>query len=654
MKVKNMENRVDKVFSFFRLNNFVFNCLVDESRQKKGIIPFVGEAMSKCVFGTRKDFIQDTLSRLETNAARTFESIDVGGTANYLDVLDKLIQKYGKTLIDDRLLKFYSDDLIDEYYIRNQPISLIPYIYDGNCITANMDHIIDSAFNISKIQPDIIHPYERKKIISRIRNSTGRNVILKLHGDFYTDSKQRILTKDEYNNHYSTGSDFYLSLVQWIQNNTILYIGVDIHKDDYLFALMKELSSSGLHHYAIIGCKNDEYEKNRLYQQLDKINILPIMYDEDHPEDLEMIVHKLLVDMGNATPFEIGELDYKYSQQDIIGRSNEVRQLKMFLDKEFKIELENRKKCDFQWTIVYGNGYTGKSKLVYEVARLYAYDWKWFIINPQEIKAFLNRERLIQDCRSQRLNRKILVIFDDFDWYKGDLEAIFKSKALLNSNNIKVRFIFVFSDVRKSSIYKKLHSSNHDSFWELMGKTLDDKLIAINQLSENDIVHLCKEYLYYCSTRLGYQSKETLELDYSQIESELKSYISALVTKKEPTVIYRSQLKAVSLINQLNGNPYLKEADIAEKIFRLTISAAHLEQQSTEDFDYLGYYDFMRKRCDDAEQFLKEYKKNEEIMEETVDNARMSENDMVALKLKHMDWDNIQLQDRVDEGTKDE
>lgn len=649
-----MENRVDKVFSFFRLNNFVFNCLVDESKQKERIIPFVGEAMSKCIFGTRKDFIQDTLSRVETNTERTLESIDVEGTANYLDVLDKLIQKYGKTLIDDRLLKFYSDDLIDEYYIRNQPISLIPYIYDGNCITANMDHIIDSAFSISKIQPDIIHPYERRRIISHIRNSTGRNVILKLHGDFYTDSNRRILTKDEYNDHYSTGSDFYLSLVQWIQNNTILYIGVDIHKDNYLFDLMKELSGSGLHHYAIVGCKNDDFEKNRIHKQFDKINILPIMYDEDHPEDLEMIVHKLLVDMGNATPFEIGELDYKYSQQDLIGRSDEVRQLKLFLDKEFKIELENKKKCDFQWTIIYGDGYTGKSKLVYEVARLYAYDWKWFMIKPQEIKTFLNKEQLIQDCTSQRMKRKILVIFDDFDWYKGDLEAIFESKALLNSNNIKVRFIFVFSNVRNSSIYKKLHGSNHDSFWELMGKTLDDKLIAIHQLPESDIVRLCKEYLYYSYIRLGYRSKEALERDYSQIESELKTYISELVAKKEPRVIYGSQLKAVSLINRLNGNPYLKDADIAERIFRLTISAANLGQQSTEDFDDLGYYDFVRKRWDDAERFLKEYGKNEEIMQETVDNAIMSENSTVVSKLKHMNWDNIQLQDRADEGTKDE
>lgn len=187
-----------------------------------------------------------------------------------------------------------------------------------------------------------------------------------------------------------------------------------------------------------------------------------------------------------------------------------------------------------------------------------------------------------------------------------------------------------------------------------MGKTLDDKLIAIHQLPESDIVRLCKEYLYYCSIRLGYSSKEALELDYSQIESELKIYISELVAKKEPTVIYRSQLKAVSLINRLNGNPYLKEADIAERIFRLTISAANLEQKSTEDFDYLGYYDFVRKRWDDAERFLKEYRKNEEIMQETVDNARMSENSTVVSKLKHINWDNTQLQDRVDEGTKDE
>ncbi len=44
----------------------------------------------------------------------------------------------------------------------------------------------------------------------------------------------------------------------------ILFIGVDICKDNYLFNLLKNLKSPGTYHYAFIGCKDDENIKKHI------------------------------------------------------------------------------------------------------------------------------------------------------------------------------------------------------------------------------------------------------------------------------------------------------------------------------------------------------------------------------------------------------
>lgn len=447
-----MEQQIDKLLHYHASNQLIFENLIDDSKKTNGVIPFVGEFFSKSTFGTRNDFVKEIQEKTHIYVKPGENVSDMG----FLDLLDSLISIHKKGVIDAKLLSFYSDFKIDDKYIKNQAVSWIPYVNNGNCITANLDHVIDHSYSIAGKIPDITHPHEKKKLITLLRGgmaSSEANIVLKLHGDVLSDAEHRILTQEDYELSYDKESEFYKTISQWLQNYIILFIGVDLCKDKYLLDLLKDLKSPGFNHYAIIGCKDDVLTKKNTYSFLESMCVHPILYDEDKPECLEMLLHKFLIDSNNIPPFPLGEIDYRYSYQDLVGREKQIEQLDAFLNKENK----------FLWTIIKGNRHTGRTKLVYDFSRMYASDWEWYILEPEEIDEFLSSQIKIQEARKKE--RKLLITFDNFHWYKGTLDKIFESKVSMNIYTVKVRFIFVLYDVKQSLLLQTLQNSVHDYLW---------------------------------------------------------------------------------------------------------------------------------------------------------------------------------------------
>ncbi|MCM1222613.1 MAG: hypothetical protein NC548_49930, partial [Lachnospiraceae bacterium] len=79
-----------------------------------------------------------------------------------------MIQEFGKNVIDKQLSDFYLDAKIDNKYLVNQPISLIPYVNEGNCVTASMDHVINRSYILAHILPEVTLPYDHRKINTKI------------------------------------------------------------------------------------------------------------------------------------------------------------------------------------------------------------------------------------------------------------------------------------------------------------------------------------------------------------------------------------------------------------------------------------------------------------------------------------------------------
>lgn len=606
-----MKQTIDQILNFYKNNRLVYKGLVQDANNISGIMPFVGDALSKFAFGSRDDFINEVISETAENEEEKQRKIEKSKSVDFLETLDGLIQEFGKTVIDKQLSDFYLDAKIDNKYLVNQPISLIPYVNEGNCVTASMDHVINRSYILAHIPPDVTSPYDHRKINARIRGHIGAvrdNIVLKIHGDLLTDSKYRVLTKEDYNKQYCEGSEFYNALSKWIQNYILLYIGVDIHKDKYLFELVKQLKSEGSYHYAIIGCKNDEECKKQVFELLDEINILPILYDEEKPESMEMIIHKLLIDTNNVRAFVNGELDYRYSQHDLVGRNAEITSLMNFLNSDqMKDKLST---CDFKWWVIWGNGITGKSRLAFDFARLYANDWEWYMLEPEEIQEFMEEQIQIQKVRKK--NRKVFIIFDNFDWYKGDIDSIFDFEKKISMYTSKLRILFIIYNYEKSLIYKKIFSKDHDDLWRKMVSTIQDKPLQLRQLSKDEILILCHEYVYYRATQLDI-ANDKLEVLFGEIDGELQSFISELYDKDEINILYLSQLKALSLIRKKIGISYLNDNDIADEAVQYTITSGN-KNGILSDFDYEKWFDHKKERVKNVRE-IKEYFKNEEITE---------------------------------------
>ena len=215
-----MKQTIDQILNFYKNNRLVYKGLVQDANNISGIMPFVGDALSKFAFGSRDDFISEVISETTENEEEKQRKIEKSKSVDFLETLDGLIQEFGKTVIDKQLSDFYLDAKIDNKYLVNQPISLIPYVNEGNCITASMDHVINRSYILAHIPPDVTSPYDHRKINTRIRGHIGavrNNIVLKIHGDLLSDSKYRVLTKEDYNKQYCEGSEFYNVLSKWNQ-----------------------------------------------------------------------------------------------------------------------------------------------------------------------------------------------------------------------------------------------------------------------------------------------------------------------------------------------------------------------------------------------------------------------------------------------------
>ena len=610
-----MEQQIDLLMRFHTSNRLIYENLINDAKKKNGIMPFVGEALSQCTFGSRDDFVREVQERTPNWKTDNKKECSI----TFLDMLDSLIQIHKKGIIDQRLLSFYSDLKIDDRYMKNQAISLIPYINGHHCITANLDHAIDHSYAIAGKMPDVTHPFERKKLNTLVRggiDSTHTNIILKIHGDILSDSDQRIITKQEYKKHYRKSSTFYSAISQWIQNYTILFIGVDICKDRYLFDLLKQLNSPGVHHYAIIGCSADSKSKENTVAALDEIGILPILYDESAPEGLEMLLHKFLVDTDNIPHFSMGEIDYKYSQQNLVGRDKQMDQLISFLNSDKR----------FLWTIIKGNRLTGRTKLAFDFSRLHASDWEWYLLEPEEVDDFLTTQIKIQ--RERKKNRNLLITFDNFHWYKGSLSKIFESETCLSLYSQKIRLIFILHDIKHNVLWDTLSNSQRDSLWFTLMDSVDRSgPITIGQLSVEEIMQLCHGYIHYRGYQLGIEQK--LDQVFTFIDDELRQFIRDLLEKNIPNILSLSQLKVLNLVKKYNGTPYLKDSELGEEIFQLTVTLDH-PSPHIQDFNYDNWLLDITERNKNVS-LTKEYLKNKEMHKESEIYSHYEDREVTSL-----------------------
>jgi hypothetical protein len=611
-----MTQDFDKILDFSKGNVLVYNFIcknIIENSNGGGIMPFIGDGLAKFTFGDSISFIEDVLKWVnntlsDTQRQNVQEKEEKNG---FIEALDELINilggQYGEDVINRHLEEFYSDEKIDPYALENQAVSLVPLLNYGDSVTTNFDHVLEYAYELAGINPSIATPYDCNVLNNKIRsNSEAANkaLLFKVHGDIISNATERIITKSAFDENYKNNPIFMENLTKWIQKYKLLFIGVDLLKNNYLREVLKENKSEGSHHYAIVGCKDDDGLKDKMKDELAELNIMPIIYDIDKPISVEIILHKILVDTKNERILKNsnrGEYHYKYSEHDLIGREIEIKKLEEFLNSKSKYTF------DFSWWMIWGKDVAGKSKLAYEFARKHASTWDWYMIAPGQIDSFINKQISIN-----KNNRKLFVIFDDYDCYNGGISIIFNFIKRVKRYCKKIRVLLIVRDYKTSEICKiATDKERKDEVRVMLLRSAFSGPREICQLSINDIKEICYQYIWYRKRNLGLADLQEEEL--LSIDDELGKFIKNQMNEDKSLLLLCSLEKAINLIlkNIFGSDEDASDGDIINKVMRyiLTDGEGNLNNPNVNILEIDRRKDYRKKQ---AKKLMEKYDKQKE------------------------------------------
>ena len=611
-----MTQDFDKILDFSKGNVLVYNFIcknIIENSNGGGIMPFIGDGLVKFTFGDSINFIEDVLKLLNNTLSDIQrQNVQEKGEKNgFIEALDELINilggQYGENVISRHLEEFYSDEKIDPYALENQAVSLVPLLNYGDSVTTNFDHVLEYAYELAGINPSIATPYDCNVLNNKLRsNSEAANkaLLFKVHGDIISNATERIITKSAFEENYKNNPIFMENLTKWIQKYKLLFIGVDLLKNNYLREVLKENKSEGSHHYAIIGCKDDDGLKDKMKDELSELNIMPIIYDIDKPISVEIILHKILVDTKNERILKNsnrGEYHYKYSEHDLIGREIEIKKLEKFLNSKSKYTF------DFSWWMIWGKDVAGKSKLAYEFARKHASTWDWYMIAPGQIDSFINKQISIN-----KNNRKLFVIFDDYDCYNGGISKIFNFIKRVRRYCKKIRVLLIVRDYKTSEICKIANDKERkDEVRVMLLRSAFSGPGEICQLSINDIKEICYQYIWYIKRNLGLVDLQEEEL--LSIDDELGEFIKNQMNEDKSLLLLCSLEKAINLIlkNIFGSDEDVSDGDIINKVMRyiLTDGEGNLNNPNVNILEIDRRKDYRKKQ---AKKLMEKYDKQKE------------------------------------------
>lgn len=623
---------IDKILDFNSGNVFVYNEIcknIVESCNGSGIMPFIGDGLTKFTFGDSKSFIDEVLNFLNNTLLDTQRQTvqKKEKEDGFIEALDELInilggkdeqnRLYGENIINTYLEEFYSDEKIDRYALENQAISLVPLLNSGDSVTINFDRVLEYAYELAGINPSIATPYNCKMLNNKLRNNPefNRALLFKIHGDIISNATERIITKSAFEKNYKNNSVFMESLTKWIQKYKLLFIGVDLLKDKYLREVLERTKSEGSTHYAIIGSKNDDKCKNKIKSWLAELNIMPIIYDIEKPISIEIILHKMLIDTKNERILKNsnrGEYYYKYSEHDLVGREIEIKKLEEFLTSKSEY---------FNWWMIWGKDIAGKSKLSYEFAKRYTGIWDWYMITPGQIDNFIDKQISIN-----KKSRKLFVIFDDFDCYDGDISKVFAFVKRLKRYCQKIRFLFIVRDYKISKIWKIItDKERRDKTRIMILESAYSGPREIRQLSINDIKETCYKYIWYIKKNLGLDDLQEKEL--LSIDDELEEFINNQINEDKSLILLCSLEKAINLIfrNIFGSDESVSNKAIVNKIMRyvLTDGEGNLNNPNVNIIEIDRRKNYRKKQ---ANKLMEKYDKEKEYNKDYCNNIYETEN----------------------------
>ncbi len=203
------------------------------------------------------------------------------------------------------LADFFKDALFSETIDRTFGCSrdllagasgLLPYLFTGSVVTTNFDNVIERCYeNAGLTFPDKLSGYE-SDIIRRMLLSNQR-FLLKLHGKAIS-GKGRILTKSEYDLHYTEGNTLNKAVKALCDSKSLLFLGCSLTVDRTISVIKDYVTEQGHEnlpkHYAFLEEPDTKEERIKRNGDLAACHIYPIWYPQYlHDESIEALLMKL-------------------------------------------------------------------------------------------------------------------------------------------------------------------------------------------------------------------------------------------------------------------------------------------------------------------------------------------------------------------------
>lgn len=250
------------------------------------IIPFVGAGLSMpSDYPGWTKFLYQVLD--ETKVSK----------ADFDEVIAKGQYEEAAQMLSDALPAGCFLECVENAFGANQEIcgvvQRLPLIFKQAVVTTNFDSVLNLCYENANFnfEEELLGP-----IAEELPRALGENkrVLVKLHGKA-NSSRNRILTKDEYDKHYHDEQALE-SVIEAISNRTLLFLGCSLTVDRTVQCLSRIVARKGHEHvprhYAFLKLNEGEDRLARR-DQLAAANIYPIWYTDDHDESIEALLEKL-------------------------------------------------------------------------------------------------------------------------------------------------------------------------------------------------------------------------------------------------------------------------------------------------------------------------------------------------------------------------
>ncbi len=304
------------------------------------IVPFVGAGLSAFAYPTWSKFLVSVSKKLydpkkKEKLKKLLKENKYEEAASFLE-----FNRIKVNFTDDVEFEFSTNKLdnIPISELEKEAVYLLPLLFKVLVITTNFEQVLEKVYNKQQTSFSAIgHPGDKEKLIKALR-SKDKTTLYKFHGDI-SEPGHLILTKEKYEENYTTNSDLVKELAKCFEHKIMLFLGCSLNKDRTM-SVLKQTLEDGVVNYAIVDCNKKSREAR--VKELGEKGIRAILYPSGKHEAVRIILEKLLQEADNQAfqrlnyyesitkPKNSNLFGYKSGAVDFFGREKELEALMDF------------------------------------------------------------------------------------------------------------------------------------------------------------------------------------------------------------------------------------------------------------------------------------------------------------------------------------